>query len=335
MSARAPQRLAIAVLGGGAWGTALAVAFSRQHTVTLWARDASQVSELAQRRENQRYLPGVSLPEAIIITPALATAVANAQLIVSAVPVAGLRALLGEGDLRHSPAPIFWASKGFEQGTRLMPHQVVAEVLGTERACGALSGPSFADEVGRQQPTALVAASRDVDLAQRLARELSTPTLRVYASADLVGVELGGALKNVIAIAGGICDGLALGRNARAALITRGLAEMARLGVAMGADIQTFMGLTGLGDLVLTATGDQSRNRTVGLELAAGKTLPAILAELGHVAEGVRSAASVVTLAGTAGVEMPISQAVHDVLEGRVLPAAAVMQLLTRDVKVE
>jgi glycerol-3-phosphate dehydrogenase (NAD(P)+) len=326
----------IAVLGAGAWGTALAIAFANQpHRVRLWTRDSEQAASLRDSRCNRRYLESARIPESVQIETDMAAAIDRVDLVVSAVPTAALRSTLTVPAVAASDAPIFWACKGFEEGSGWMPHQVVGSVLGTDRACGALSGPSFADEVGQQMPTAIVAASRSLELAEATARLLSSPRFRVYAATDLVGVELGGALKNVIAIAGGICDGLNLGRNARAALVTRGLAEMARLGVAMGAEVQTFMGLTGLGDLLLTATGDLSRNRAVGLRLASGQSLPTILNELGHVAEGVRSARSAVTLARAHAIDMPITEAVTDVLEGRVKPDAAVMRLLTRDVRLE
>jgi glycerol-3-phosphate dehydrogenase (NAD(P)+) len=330
-----PLTQPLAVLGAGAWGTALAIAFSGHHAVRLWCRDPAQASTIATTRENARYLAGVKLPAAVAVTTSLDEALTGAGLIISAVPTAALRATLALPQVAASKAPLLWACKGFEEGSRLMPHQVLAQTLLDVRTSGALSGPSFADEVARGQPTALVAASRDMAFAEHAARQLSTPSLRVYAATDVIGVELGGALKNVIAIAGGIADGLALGRNARAALVTRGLAEMARLGVAMGADAQTFMGLTGLGDLVLTATGDLSRNRNVGLQLAQGKTLADALAALGHVAEGVRSAQSAVVLAEKHQIEMPITRAVAAVLEGRLAPKDAVMQLLSRDVKAE
>ena len=230
---------------------------------------------------------------------------------------------------------LLWACKGFEQGTRALPHEIVAEVLPVASRTGALSGPSFALEVARGQPTALVLASRDAAFASESAAQLNSARLRIYSSADLLGVELGGAVKNVIAIAAGIADGLELGRNARAALVTRGLAEIVRLGVALGGQPETFMGLTGLGDLVLTCTGDLSRNRDVGVRLAKGQALGDILRELGHVAEGVQSAASVRDLARGRGIEMPITEAVCGVLFEARPPAEAVRQLLARDPKAE
>jgi len=230
---------------------------------------------------------------------------------------------------------LLWACKGFEPAAARLPHQIVAEARPAWRAAGALSGPSFAIEVARGLPAALTVAARDATFAQRIAGALQHPPLRIYSSGDVVGVELGGALKNIMAIAAGICDGLGLGANARAALITRGLTEMARLGVALGGEPDTFMGLTGLGDLVLTATGDLSRNRTVGLRVAQGVAVERILAELGHVAEGVPSARAALALARQHGVEMPITQAVCAVLFEGLAPRSAVQALLTREARPE
>jgi glycerol-3-phosphate dehydrogenase (NAD(P)+) len=244
---------------------------------------------------------------------------------------ATLQAILAGG----AAAPLIWLCKGFEQGTSRLPHQVAAEVLPAGRACGVLSGPSFAAEVARGQPVALTLASVDAGFARDNAERLHGGNLRVYSSADIAGVEIGGAVKNVIALAAGISDGLGLGLNARAALITRGLAEMARLGIAMGARAETFMGLTGMGDLILTATGDLSRNRTVGKRLAEGASLERILAELGHVAEGVYTARETSVLAARHGVEMPITAAVCAVLFEGVDARAAVASLLSRDPKSE
>jgi len=324
----------IAVLGAGAWGTALAVAASPRHTVWLWARDAGQASDLQAARRNPRYLPEVALPAALNITADLGQAVAGAAggLIVVATPMAGLRGLL-----RALPPglPVVWLCKGFEQGSGLLGHEVArAERPGA--ACGVLSGPSFALEVARGQPTALVAASADAALCDTAVAAFHGEALRVYTSDDVVGVEVGGAVKNVLAIATGIVDGMPQpGLNARAALITRGLAEMTRLGLALGARADTFMGLSGLGDLVLTATGDLSRNRRVGLLLAQGLALPQILRELGHVAEGVHSAATVLARARSLGVEMPITEAVVSVLEGRLTPEQAMGRLMGRQARAE
>jgi glycerol-3-phosphate dehydrogenase (NAD(P)+) len=314
----------LAVLGAGAWGTAIACALASRHEVTLWARDAAQAKAMAQSRRNARYLPEIEIPPAVRISAELPQ---GADLLLAATPVAGLRELAAR---LAATAPLVWLCKGFEEGSGALPHQIVQQPR-----CGALSGPSFAAEVARGLPCALTLASRDAAFAREAAALLHGGRLRVYTSADLVGVEIGGATKNVMAIAVGIGDGLGMGQNARAALITRGLAEIARLGAALGGQAETFMGLAGAGDLILTATGDQSRNRRVGLALARGETLAKILADLGHVAEGVRSAKEVHKLAQAKGVDMPVTAAVNAVLDGRLKPAQAVEQLLTRDPKAE
>jgi glycerol-3-phosphate dehydrogenase (NAD(P)+) len=327
---------AIAVLGAGAWGTALGVALARSgRQVKLWARDARQAEAMVQACRNQRYLPEVELPKILTVTARLPDALDGAELLLGATPVAGLRDLLRRLRAAGSTAPLVWLCKGFEQDSGRLAHQIVEEELGDAIASGALSGPSFALEVARGLPCALTRASRDAGFARRAAALLHGGRLRIYYSADLIGVEIGGAVKNVMAIAVGICDGLDLGQNARAALITRGLAEISRLGTALGGRAETFMGLAGAGDLILTATGDLSRNRRVGLELARGGKLAAILAGLGHVAEGTRSAREVARLASQHAVEMPITEAVNAVLEGRLAPAAAADLLLARDPKRE
>jgi glycerol-3-phosphate dehydrogenase (NAD(P)+) len=347
----------IAVAGAGAWGTALALAASRQpagHGVLLWARDPAQAQAMHSQRENARYLPGIELPRSLLVqsgVDALRQAAAAADLIVIATPVAGLRAMLVALRDAGRPAhlPVAWLCKGFEpvvetaavsqlpaaaQPTGLLPHEVQHQAAADLRA-GVLSGPSFAQEVARGQPAALVAASHHPEVRAALVQALHGPALRVYANDDLTGVEVGGAVKNVLAIATGLADGLQLGLNARAALVTRGLAEIARLGVAMGARAETFMGLSGLGDLVLTATGDLSRNRQVGLKLAAGMTLEQATGSLGHVAEGVYSARTIARRAEQLGVEMPITECVVALLEGRLKPADAVAALMERDPKGE
>jgi glycerol-3-phosphate dehydrogenase (NAD(P)+) len=320
----------VAVLGAGAWGTAIAAVLSARLDVALWARDAAQAEALAATRYNERYLPGIALPTPVRVTSDLPLALQNAALALAATPVAGLREVLPKAKL-----PLVWLCKGFEEGTGLLPHEIAAQTMGAEARCGALSGPSFAAEVARGLPCALTLASKDAGFAREAAAMLHGGRMRVYYSADLVGVEIGGAVKNVMAIAAGISDGLGLGLNARAALITRGLAEMARLGAALGGSAETFFGLAGAGDLILTATGELSRNRRVGLELAQGRSLSDILARLGHVAEGVRSAKEVTRLAKAKGVDMPVSDAVNAVLEERLTPAAAVQTLLARDPKQE
>jgi glycerol-3-phosphate dehydrogenase (NAD(P)+) len=318
----------IAVLGAGAWGTALAAVLSTRHSVALWARDAAQAEAIARERRNRKYLPEIELPARLAVTGRWPEA---ADLLIAATPVAGLRDMAA----RSAGAPLIWLCKGFESGSGLLPHQIVAEVLGARAPCGALSGPSFALEVARGLPCALTLASRDPAFAHASAEALHGGMLRVYYSDDLAGVEIGGAVKNVMAIAVGIADGLGLGQNARAALITRGLAEITRLGVALGAQAQTLMGLAGAGDLILTATGDLSRNRRVGQELARGRPLGEILAGLGHVAEGVRSAAEIAKLAVRNGIEMPITETVVEVLAGRLAPPQAVERLLARDPRAE
>ena len=324
----------IAFLGAGAWGTALAAQAAPRHEVLLWGRDAALMAHIERSRVNQRYLPGVALPAALQLTASLDAVHAHGDgggLFVVATPMSGLRERLAALPRR---ARVLWLCKGFEAGTGRLGHEVAAEVA-PGAAAGVLSGPSFADEVARGQPTALVAASADDALAEAAVEAFHDAALRVYTSADPVGVEVGGAVKNVMAIATGMADGLSLGHNARAALITRGLAESTRLGVALGAQPATFMGLSGLGDLVLTATGDLSRNRRVGLALAAGRALPEILHELGHVAEGVYSARTVVERARSVGLEMPIAQAVLAVLDGGLTPRQGALQLMSRDAKSE
>jgi len=323
---------ALAVLGAGAWGTALAAVLASRHRVALWARDPAQAQAIAAARRNARYLPEIALPESLAIGSDLPAALSGAELIVAATPVAGLRDLLVR--LQRSDLPLVWLCKGFEQDSAALPHEIVA-ASGLRAPCGALSGPSFALEVAKGLPCALTLASADAGFAARAAAQLHGGRLRVYHSDDVVGVEIGGAVKNVLAIAVGICDGLGLGQNARAALITRGLAELARLGVALGGRAETVMGLTGAGDLILTATGDLSRNRRVGLELARGKPLQAIIADLGHVAEGVRSAQATLSRARGCSVEMPITAAVDAVLGGRATPQQAVELLLARDPRAE
>ncbi|AOJ03011.1 glycerol-3-phosphate dehydrogenase [Burkholderia mayonis] len=330
----------VAVLGAGAWGTALAAHLAARHDTLLWARDAALVAELAARRENVRYLDGVALPPALRYEADLATAVSHAQaddaLCVIAAPVAGLRALCrAMRDAGCVPAHFVWVCKGFEADTRLLPHQMVGEELPDHASYGVLSGPSFAREVAQGLPVALTVASASAACRERTLAAFHHGAMRIYTGDDVVGVEVGGAVKNVLAIATGIADGLGLGLNARAALITRGLAEMSRLGVALGGRAETFTGLTGLGDLILTATGDLSRNRTVGLQLAAGRSLDDILAALGHVAEGVRCAHAVLSIARERGVDMPITEAVCAVLFDGVAPRDAVSGLLRRDAKAE
>ncbi|MEN9888434.1 MAG: Glycerol-3-phosphate dehydrogenase [Pseudomonadota bacterium] len=323
----------ITFIGAGAWGTALALAACRQPEakVRLHVRDAAQAARMRQERMNARYLPGLPLPEGLEVVqgPLIElTQGATAQdLFIVATPMAGLRQTLQA--LAQVPSSVAWLCKGFESGSGLMPHEVQAEVAPSLQA-GALSGPSFAQEVAGGQPAALVAASRHAAVREALVAAFHGPALRIYANEDIVGVEVGGAVKNVLAIATGLCDGLSLGLNARAALITRGLAEMTRLGLALGAKAETFMGLSGLGDLVLTATGDLSRNRKVGLLLAQGLSLAQAVESLGHVAEGVYSARTVHQRAQALGVDMPITAAVVALLDGALQVGEVVQQLMGR-----
>lgn len=325
----------VTLLGAGAWGTALAIAFAGKHQVTLWSRETDVALDLRETRENRRFFPGHRLPDTVEISTDFAAAVSGAELLVIATPIAGLRPTVEHLKALDVTLPLLWVCKGFEAGTGKLPHQVVTEVLGPQVICGALSGPSFAEEVAAGQPTAVALAANNPVFAREAARQLHTTRLRIYANDDLVGVEVGGAVKNVLAIATGACDGLGLGLNSRAALMTRGLAEIARLGLALGAQRETFMGLAGMGDLILTCTGDLSRNRRVGLALAENKLLPQILEELGHVAEGVYTAREVDQLARKLAVDMPISAAVAAVLDGRLTAAQALEQLMARDPKEE
>ncbi|MBS0454723.1 MAG: NAD(P)-dependent glycerol-3-phosphate dehydrogenase [Proteobacteria bacterium] len=325
----------ICVLGAGAWGTALAINASARHEVSLWGRDAAQLVAMQAERENRRYLSGIAFPSSLQIVGAAAVdAALSAELVIVATPMAALREQLQA--LRGLRVPVAWLCKGVEpaqgsgQDIGLLAHEIQAQVA-PALAAGVLSGPSFALEVARGQPTALVAASSHADVRQALVEAFHGPSLRVYANDDIVGVEVGGAVKNVLAIATGLADGLALGLNARAALITRGLAEMTRLGSALGARADTFMGLSGLGDLVLTATGDLSRNRKVGLLLAQGHSLAEAVQSLGHVAEGVYCARAVVQRAAQLGVEMPIASGVVALLDGSARPAQVVAALMGRE----
>lgn len=342
----------VLILGGGAFGTALAVnlasngqtngqadAVSQSHAITLWVRDPAQLSVLAATRENARYLPGVQLPASLHLCSGklseLGPQIQSSDAIIVATPVAGLRDTLNA--LGTAAPPVAWLCKGFEPPASaaygLLPHEIHAQISSGPSA--VISGPSFAQEVARGAPSALVAASADAGVRQLFVDILHNPTLRVYASDDVVGVEVGGAVKNVLAIATGLCDGLQLGLNARAALITRGLAEMTRLGVALGGRSETFMGLSGLGDLVLTATGDLSRNRKVGLMLASGKTLAETVESLGHVAEGVYCARTVAQRAALLGIDMPITDSVVALLDGQSSPQRVVRHLMGREPKFE
>lgn len=328
----------IIVLGAGAWGSAVAMSAAQHpagHAVTLWARDAAQADQMRSGRQNARYLPGISFPPSLALVDGdFGPLLSGADVVIVATPMAALRGMLQS--LSELRAPVAWLCKGFEaapanepEAFGLLAHEVQAEVAPGLMA-GVLSGPSFAQEMALGQPTALVAASPHEAVRQALVDAFHSPSVRVYANEDIVGVEVGGAVKNVLAIATGLCDGLSLGLNARAALITRGLAEMTRLGLALGARPETFMGLSGLGDLVLTATGDLSRNRRVGMLLAEGKTLAQAVDSLGHVAEGVYSARTVARRAAHLGIDMPITRAAVALLDGEITPAAAVALLMGR-----
>lgn len=325
----------IAILGAGAWGTALAINLSSRHQVTLWTKDPHHLGALTAQRNNQQFLPGFFLPESIRLTSALDVALDAAEFALIVVPVAGLRETLRGVVATGMAIPILWGCKGFESQAAKLPHQIVQEEYGSAVPSGVLSGPSFAQEVAQGLPTALTLASHDEEFSQKIALQLHSTRLRVYSSKDVIGVEVGGAIKNVISIAAGISDGMGFGYNARAALLTRGLMEITRLGVKLGGCLETFMGLSGVGDMILTCTGDLSRNRRVGLMLADGQSLSEILRQLGHVAEGVYAAAAAQSLSRELGVEMPIIQAICGILYERVPARDAVEILLNRDPKIE
>ena len=338
----------LAILGSGAWGTALAVSFAPRHQVVLWSREAEEIEAMVRDRANQRFLPDVPLPAELEFSTSLSETLEGAELVIVAVPVAGLRSTLQQ-IVAHFPHPnpppagegtnvksnlktpaVIWVCKGFESGTSQFPHQIAEEILPASFPRGILSGPSFAQEVARSQPTAMTLASNDGEFAQRTAKALHHSRLRIYSSTDMVGVEIGGAVKNILAIAAGSCDGMKMGLNVRAALLTRGLAEMTRLGLQMGGRAETLGGLSGVGDLILTCTGDLSRNRQVGMLLAQHKSLDNILSELGHVAEGGYTAREVHRIAQQNGVEMPICEAVYRVLYENLPADKAVEALLSR-----
>ncbi len=326
----------IAVLGAGVWGTALAVTLARRGRPTrLWGADEARMARLAHERTHSRALPGVVFPANLVIESDLARAASGATGLLIAVPSGAFRALLQALPPGARRVPIIaWASKGLEPGSHKRLSEVVGEVL-PDHPPTLLTGPSFASEVAADLPTALTVAARDPQRGERVASWLRGERLRVYTTDDIVGAEIGGAVKNVLAIAVGISDGLGFGANARAALITRGLAELLRLGLALGARPETLMGLSGVGDLVLTCTDDLSRNRRVGLGLARGRALADILGELGQAAEGVASAREVRALARAQGIEMPISEQVYEVLFARRTPQDAVTALLSREARTE
>ncbi|PRC94452.1 NAD(P)H-dependent glycerol-3-phosphate dehydrogenase [Solimicrobium silvestre] len=324
----------ITILGAGAWGSALAIALAPRHQVILWGRNSEVIQQADQTRQHQGFTLPPSLQLSADFNQALAHVNQSDSLLIVATSVAGLRPL-SQALKAHSVPNLIWLCKGLEEGSLLLPHQVVQQELGDTLPCGALSGPSFAQEVALGKPCALTIASNFPVLSDLVVSALHSSAMRVYSSDDVVGVEVGGAVKNILAIATGVADGLGLGLNARAALITRGLAEITRLGQALGGKLETFMGLTGMGDLILTCTGDLSRNRRVGLALAQGKPLAQIVQELGHVAEGVRCAQAVQSLSRQYGVDMPITDAVAGVLFDGDSTADMVRRLLARDAKAE
>jgi glycerol-3-phosphate dehydrogenase (NAD(P)+) len=327
----------VAVLGAGSWGTALAIQFARAgHPTRLWSRSAADAASLRAQRQNVRYLPGATFPDAIDVHDSLASAVGGAVAIIIAVPSHALRSLLSQlKPLLARDARLAWATKGFELETGKLPHQVAYEVLGDRYPVAVLSGPTFAREVGAGLPTAMTIASPDEDFAHALATSLHAPNFRAYTSTDIVGVEVGGAVKNVLAVGAGLSDGLGFGANTRIALITRGLTEVVRLGVALGARTETFMGLAGLGDLVLTCTDDQSRNRRFGLALAAGKSVRDALADIGQVVEGYTAARAVHDVARREGVDMPIVQGIYRILYENEPARDVVKELMTRPIRAE
>lgn len=325
----------IAVLGAGAWGTALAMSISHRHQVSLWARNAGHVSGMRKARANPLYLGDFKFNDQLQVEDNLATTLLDAELILSVVPTAGFRGILQDIKALGCKLPIIWAHKGLEPLTAKLPYEVALEELGDEQKWGALSGPSFAAELVRGLPTAVTLAANDEAFANEAALLIHGANLRVYHTTDVIGVSVGGAVKNVMAIAAGISDGMGFGNNARAAMITRGLAEMTRFGVALGASTETFMGLAGAGDLILTCTGQYSRNREVGLQLASGKSLDDILKGLGHVAEGVNTAREVMRRARAIGVDMPITYEVNQALSNGKSAKDAVTDLLGREQKPE
>ncbi|MHB8735641.1 MAG: NAD(P)H-dependent glycerol-3-phosphate dehydrogenase [Terriglobales bacterium] len=334
MSAMSRQRLA--VIGGGSWGTALAVVLGAQRPVRLWVREPEIAASIASCRENPVFLPGVTIPEHVTCSTDLAVTVADAQIVLTVMPSHVCRPVMMA--LRpHLPpdAIVVSATKGLEDTTLFRMTEVIEAVLGASTPLAVLSGPSFAREVARGDPTALVIAARDLGVAHHLQGELSGPSFRLYTSQDVAGVELAAALKNVIAIAAGICDGLGLGSNSIAALIARGLAEMTRLVCACGGRPETLAGLAGLGDLVLTCTGGLSRNRTVGAGLGQGRKLPEILGEMKMVAEGVKTTSAAIALAQRHGVELPIAAQMQRVLFEGLDPRAALRELMERTLKAE
>jgi glycerol-3-phosphate dehydrogenase (NAD(P)+) len=331
------EQAPVAVLGAGSWGTALAIQFARSGRPTrLWGRTPERLLAMAANRRNDRYLSSAEFPASLSVEPNLEAALSGARDALIAVPSHGFRGILQQiAPCLAAETRLAWATKGFELDTGLLPHQVAHEVLGSTRAVAVLSGPTFAREVGAGLPTAMTIASTDSAFATALAQGLSSTNFRAYTSTDITGVEVGGAVKNVLAVGAGLSDGLGFGANTRVALITRGLREMTRLGIAAGAQRDTFMGLAGLGDLVLTCTDDQSRNRRFGLLLAAGRTAAQALAEIGQVVEGYCAAKAAHGVARRMNVEMPLCEGVYRVLYEGIPAKEAVRELMTRPIKSE
>jgi glycerol-3-phosphate dehydrogenase (NAD(P)+) len=327
----------VAILGAGSWGTALALYLARrQQAVHLWTHEADRIATMQSDRANNRYLPGYPFPESLTLTSVLNEALANVSDIVIAVPSAGFRdVLLTLKPLLDARTRIAWATKGLDLNTGQLLHEVAQEILGTQRAYAIISGPSFAREVAAGLPTAVVVASTQPSFGKDLTTRFNSSLLRIYNSVDMVGVEVGGIVKNVLAIATGVSDGMQMGANARSALITRGLAEMTRLGLALGGQYETFTGLAGIGDLVLTCTDNQSRNRRFGLALGMGKSAVEAEREIGQVIEGKRNAELVVQLAQKHKVEMPITETVWEILQGNITLQEAMQNLLSRTPKTE
>lgn len=333
----APAPAELCVLGAGSWGTALAVQFARAgHPTRLWGHIATEQRAMAAVRCNEAFLPGVIFPNELVVCEDLASAVSGVDTLLLAVPSHALREMVTRlVPLLEPRVRVAWATKGFELESGLLPHQVVREVLGTDQAVAVLSGPTFAKEVGAGLPTAMTVASPNNDFATDLALRISSDNFRAYTSSDIIGVEVGGATKNVLAVGAGLADGLDFGANTRVALITRGLAEMTRLGVALGAQRETFMGLAGLGDLVLTCTDDQSRNRRFGKSLALGIPVDRALKEIGQVVEGYMAAKAVHHVAQTRGVEMPICEGIYQMLHENLPPQEVVRALMSRPIRPE
>jgi glycerol-3-phosphate dehydrogenase (NAD(P)+) len=332
-----PAKTAVAVLGSGSWGTALASLIARNgHPTTIWGRDADQIASINERHENTRYLPGVPLPESLVATGDLAAAVAGADLVLVVTPShAFTETLKALAPHRRANAGVAWATKGFEPGSGRFLHEVAGDVLGEGVPLAIVTGPSFAKEVAQGLPTAVTVHSDDEAFALEVAETLHGPTFRAYTGNDMLGAELGGAMKNVLAVATGVADGMNLGLNARAGLITRGLNEMLRLNVALGGRAETLMGLAGLGDLVLTSTGDLSRNRRLGLALGRGQSIKEAVAAIGQVVESVQTADEVMRLGERHGIELPSSQLGREVLPERITPIEGLKLLLGREQKPE